>query len=109
MMLNGASLTGGFVALTMGVVGIYAGGAPSLALISELAAGPGLLIALPFYNSVGNIGGFIGPYFVGTCLQRYNSFAVALPVLGAALTMAGVMMLALGPWLPRHQAARSHD
>ena len=37
--------------LTIGVVGVYSGAAPSLALVSELAAGPGLVVALPLYNS----------------------------------------------------------
>ena len=43
----------GFLVLSVGVVGVYSGSAPGLALLSELASGPGLVAALPLYNSSG--------------------------------------------------------
>ncbi|KAG2451071.1 hypothetical protein HYH02_004339 [Chlamydomonas schloesseri] len=42
----------GFAALGLGIVGNYCGSGPGLALLSELAAGPGLVVALPLYNSI---------------------------------------------------------
>lgn len=41
----------GFACLCCGVIGINCIAAPSLALLSEAAAGPGLVVALPMYNS----------------------------------------------------------
>ncbi|KAG2428194.1 hypothetical protein HXX76_011874 [Chlamydomonas incerta] len=109
----------GFAALGLGIVGNYCGSGPGLALLSELAAGPGLVVALPLYNSIGVFGGFLGPTLVGWLVQRARDdaegegeggaaaalhgggFGVSAMVLGAALAMAGVLTLALGAWLGR--------
>ncbi|GLC36236.1 hypothetical protein PLESTB_001365400 [Pleodorina starrii] len=107
----------GFLALSLGVIGVYCGSGPSLSLISELAAGPGLVVALPLYNSLGTLGGFLGPAIVGWLVQRANSsaasgtsaaaviqgggFGVSAVVLGTCLFLAGVMVLLLGAAIGR--------
>ncbi|GIL77954.1 hypothetical protein Vretimale_6517 [Volvox reticuliferus] len=108
----------GFLALSLGVVGVYCGSGPSLSLVSELAAGPGLVVALPLYNSLGTLGGFLGPAIVGWLVQgAYNNvarnssstttviqsggFGVSAMVLGSALCLAGLMVLALGAAMGR--------
>ncbi|GIL50120.1 hypothetical protein Vafri_6431 [Volvox africanus] len=113
----------GFLALSLGVVGVYCGSGPSLSLVSELAAGPGLVVALPLYNSLGTLGGFLGPAIVGWLVQgAYNNaardtssttavihgggFGVSAMVLGSALCLAGFMVLALGATMGRLPAVR---
>ncbi|GFH26820.1 putative metabolite transport protein NicT, partial [Haematococcus lacustris] len=46
-LLAAASPVAGFLCVSAGIMGVYSGSAPSLALLNELAAGPGLVVALP--------------------------------------------------------------
>ncbi|MEW5307544.1 MAG: hypothetical protein WDW36_009932 [Sanguina aurantia] len=96
-----ASLGLGFVALTFGVIGVYAGAGIALSLLSELAAGPSLVAALPLYNSLGNIGGFVGPVMVGALVAQTRSFAMPTMLMGASLFLAGAMVLAMRCYDPR--------
>ncbi|PNH10102.1 putative metabolite transport protein NicT [Tetrabaena socialis] len=110
----------GFMVLSLGVVGVYCGSGPCLSMLSELAAGPGLVVALPMYNSLGTMGGFVGPALVGFMVQRAQGtaaraasldaksaaavihgggFGVSAVLLGSALCLAGVMVLCLGAHL----------
>ncbi|KXZ42776.1 hypothetical protein GPECTOR_119g407 [Gonium pectorale] len=105
----------GFAALSLGVVGVYGGSGPSLSLLSELAAGPGLVVALPLYNSLGTLGGFLGPSVVGLLLQRSaaaqgaaghapsagGGFGPSAVMMGSAMILAGALVLMLGASLGR--------
>ena len=68
---------------------------------SESLAGTGAAAGIALINSVGNLGGFLGPYLIGWIRMRTGSFTLALialamfPLLGAAITLAS-----------RHSAAR---
>jgi MFS transporter, ACS family, tartrate transporter len=57
---------------------------------SAAAASIGLI------NSVGNLGGFVGPLVMGYLATRTHSFAAGLLYLVASLFLAGVLMLAVG-------------
>jgi ACS family tartrate transporter-like MFS transporter len=46
-------------------------------------------------NSVGNIGGFVGPTVVGFLRERTQRFESGLVFLGATLAVAGVLALSL--------------
>lgn len=96
-----ASLVLGFIALTCGVVGVYAGSGIALSLLSELAAGPSLVAALPLYNSLGTFGGFVGPAMVGALVAQTQSFALPTMIMGASLFLAGSMVLAMRFYDPR--------
>ena len=58
---------------------------------SEAAAAGGIALI----NSVGNLGGFAGPYLAGFVVQRTNNFAAALLTMGAALALAAIVAIAL--------------
>jgi nitrate/nitrite transporter NarK len=58
-------------------------------------------------NSVGNLGGFAGPYLTGSVRQTTGSFAGALLYLAASLTAAGLLILTLRNTAPRSEVARS--
>jgi MFS transporter, ACS family, tartrate transporter len=51
-------------------------------------------------NSVGNIGGFVGPSLLGYVHDRTQSFAAGLVVIGGVLVAAAALTLAL----PRQRA-----
>mmetsp|Transcript_23433 Transcript_23433/g.60001 ORF Transcript_23433/g.60001 Transcript_23433/m.60001 type:complete len:502 (-) Transcript_23433:214-1719(-) len=92
-LLAARSPLAGFLCLAVGVVGVYAGSAPALSLVTDLAAGPGLVVALPMYNALGNIGGFVGPTLIGYMLTTWRSFAAPTVLMGSSLAAAGAMVL----------------
>src|SRR5437660_2113645 len=65
---------------------------------SAAAASIGLI------NSVGNLGGFVGPMVMGYLASRTHSFSAALLYLVASLFASGILMLAVGK-----QAGRSEN
>jgi len=83
--------------LGLASVGIYALLGPFWAIppifLRGAAAGGGIALI----NSVGNLGGFVGPYLMGWIKESTGSFTAGLGVLAACLAMAGVLVLALRP------------
>ena len=58
-------------------------------------------------NSIGNLGGFVGPYLTGWIKQTTGSFAGALIYLAVSLTAAGLLILTLRNAAPQPEAVRS--
>ena len=63
---------------------------PSAFLTGTAAAGGIALI-----NSIGNLGGFAGPYFVGWIKAETGGYALALLIIGAGLVVSGAIALAM--------------
>ncbi|MDF5728595.1 MAG: hypothetical protein PUP92_11300 [Rhizonema sp. PD38] len=61
---------------------------PTAFLSGTAAAGSYALI-----NSVGNLGGFVGPYVIGAIKDATHSFTGGLLVLAAALLVGGILTL----------------
>jgi MFS family permease len=61
-------------------------------ILTEAAAAGGIALI----NSVGNLGGFAGPYVAGFIVQRTHNFASALITMGVALTIASGVALGAG-------------
>jgi nitrate/nitrite transporter NarK len=61
---------------------------------SAAAASIGLI------NSVGNLGGFVGPLIMGYLVTRTHSFNAGLSYLVGSLCLSGVLMLAVGVGRP---------
>ena len=57
---------------------------------SAAAASIGLI------NSVGNLGGFVGPLVMGYLVSRTHSFSAGLSYLVGSLCLSGMLMLAIG-------------
>jgi len=80
-------------ALSLAAAGIWGTLGPFWAMSSESLAGAGAAAGIALINSVGNLGGFVGPYLIGWVRTRTNSFAWALlflalfPIAGAAITL----------------------
>jgi ACS family tartrate transporter-like MFS transporter len=62
-------------------------------LLAAGAAAAGIALA----NSIGNIGGFLGPTLVGYVTEATGSYAAALCMLAAFVAGSGVLVLALAP------------
>jgi len=88
-------------ALSLAAAGIWGTLGPFWALSSESLAGAGAAAGIALINSVGNLGGFLGPYLIGWIRTRTDSFSMALialamfPFVGAAITL-----------MSRHTASR---
>jgi MFS transporter, ACS family, tartrate transporter len=75
---------------------------PSLFLTEAAAAG-----SIGLINSVGNLGGFLGPFLLGTLEHYTGSFQVGLLILCTSMIVSGTIILALG--LGRHTpTAKTH-
>jgi MFS transporter, ACS family, tartrate transporter len=61
------------------------------AILSEAAAAA----SIGFINSVGNLGGFTGPFVIGYLSTRTNSFGPGLAVVLTAMILSGVIVLRL--------------
>ncbi|WP_288193136.1 MFS transporter [uncultured Phyllobacterium sp.] len=87
-------------------VGIYASLGPFWAMPPVFLQGTAAAGGIALINSVGNLGGFVGPYLVGWIKQSTGSFQIGMGVLACCLAAAAVMVLFLGRELKssRHDA-----
>lgn len=82
-------------ALTLAFVGLKAAMGPFWAMGTSVLSGTAAAGGIAFINSVGNLGGFVGPTLVGLIRDRTGSSAAALPVLGGALLLMGLFALTI--------------
>jgi ACS family tartrate transporter-like MFS transporter len=91
-------------ALSLAALGIWSALGPFWTLPPAFLAGSAAAGGIALINSVGNLGGFVGPYALGLLKQETGSFRAGLLML--ALSLLAVVVLALR--LPRGSpAARS--
>jgi ACS family tartrate transporter-like MFS transporter len=88
------------VAMSFAAIGIY-GSKPSFwPLPSSFLTGPAAAGGIALVNSIGNLGGFVGPYAVGWIKDSTGSFEAALYFLaGCALASAVIAFFGLQPRL----------
>jgi len=67
-----------------------------LALSAGFASGSAAAGAIALVNSIGNLGGFVGPYLVGLVKEHTHSFAGGLVTLAGGLVLAGLIALGIG-------------
>ena len=82
-------------ALSLAFIGIKSTIAPFWAMTTAFLGGTGAAAGIAFINSVGNLGGFAGPYLVGIIKDHTGSNVAALLLLGAALLDMALFTLAL--------------
>jgi ACS family tartrate transporter-like MFS transporter len=75
-------------------VGISAAKAPLWAMVSTFMSGAGAAAGIAMINSIGNLGGFIGPYMIGWIKGKTGSYSGGLYLVGATLALSvGVTLL----------------
>jgi D-galactonate transporter len=103
--LGGAGLIAGaylgdpviaMIALTLGAVGIHAALPTFWTLPTALLTGTAAAGGIALINSIGNIGGFAGPYLVGWIRDTFKDPALATASLGGFLILSGLVTLILG-------------
>jgi MFS transporter, ACS family, tartrate transporter len=87
------------VALSLAMLGLASMLGPFWAFATSFLGGAGVASAagIALVNSVGNIGGFVGPNIVGYVRQTTSGFAGGLVVIGAILACGGLLALMVNP------------
>ena len=90
--------------VSLAAAGIYGRNGPFWALPREFLAGPAAAGGLALINTIGSLGGFVGPYVVGLVREATGEFSGGLLVLSLALLGAGLLTLSLRRWRPVPEA-----
>jgi ACS family tartrate transporter-like MFS transporter len=98
-------------ALALVSFGSNASKPPLWAVPSMFLSGPAAAAGIAWINSLGNIGGFAGPFMIGWAKSRWGSYSGGLDMVAALLAISAVLMLKLRGRLqravPPADAARS--
>jgi ACS family tartrate transporter-like MFS transporter len=99
------SALGVVLALALVSFGSNASKPPLWAVPSVFLSGPAAAAGIAWINSLGNIGGFAGPYMIGWARSRWGSYTAGLDLIAVLLAISSVLMLALSGRLRRDAAA----
>jgi D-galactonate transporter len=80
-------------ALSLAMLGLASMLGPFWAFATSFLGGIGAAAGIALVNSVGNVGGFVGPNIIGYVQQTTNGFRGGLVVIGAVLAAGGVLVL----------------
>ena len=84
-------------ALSIAALGIWGAMGPFWTMPAAILRGTAAAGGLALVNSVGNIGGFVGPFVVGWMREATGSFGAGLVLLSAVLVAGAVVALSLRP------------
>jgi MFS transporter, ACS family, tartrate transporter len=79
--------------ITVAVLGVFSMMGPFWAMPTSLLTGTAAAAAIALINSIGNLGGFFGPYIIGLVRTHTGSFKDGLLVIGATLAVGGAIAL----------------
>src|SRR6516162_6349234 len=84
------------VALTICAMGAYAALATFWTLPTGFLTGSAAAGGIALINSIGNLGGFVGPYAIGWLKDATGEITLGLVVLAAGPILAGVVTFLMG-------------
>ncbi len=84
------------VALTFAAIGMYCSQPVFWAMPTSYLTGVAAAGGIAFINSVGNLGGFVGPFMVGWLKDNAGGFQAGLIFLGSCLLMGSIVALIVG-------------
>jgi ACS family tartrate transporter-like MFS transporter len=91
-------------ALGLGTVCLYAMAGPFWAIPPAFLGGTAAAGGIALVNSIGNLGGFIGPYLMGWLKQDTGDYRSGMAALALSLAASAVLTLVLGRRLRRRPA-----
>ena len=83
------------LALAIASFGVNGAKRPVWAMQSLFLSGASAAAGIALINSLGNLGGFLGPMMLGWIKERWGSYAGGLCVVGAMMAFSAVAILAL--------------
>jgi ACS family tartrate transporter-like MFS transporter len=84
------------LALVLVNVGISAAKAPLWAMPSTFLSGAGAAAGIAMINSIGNLGGFVGPFAIGWLKSVTGGYAAGLYVVAGSLAVSALLTLMIG-------------
>jgi sugar phosphate permease len=84
-----------FIFTCVTAIGVYVGMGVWWSVPISFLSGPAAAGATGLINSVGNMGGWVGPYFVGFIKNSTGSYTTAYICLSVSLIISGLVMLTL--------------
>jgi nitrate/nitrite transporter NarK len=84
------------VALTIASMGTASSTAPYWTLPASFLIGSAAAGGIALINSIGNLGGFVGPYAIGWIKEATGDINLGLVALAAGPIMAGLIVLLMG-------------
>jgi ACS family tartrate transporter-like MFS transporter len=81
------------LALALAVSGRWSAVAPFWGLSTAFLSGTAAAGAIALINSVGNLGGFAGPYVMGWLKDTTGDYRIGLRILGATMCLGGFLAL----------------
>jgi MFS family permease len=81
--------------LSVAMLGLASMFGPFWTLATSFVSGRGAAAGIALINSVGNIGGFVGPSLVGALRASSEGFASALLAVGTTVLLGGLLVLAV--------------
>ena len=84
-----------FCAICLGASGIWSTLGPFWSLPTAFLSGRAAAGGVALINSVGNVGGFVGPYIIGYVRQATQSFTNGMLVLAGTLLIAALLALSV--------------
>ncbi len=85
-----------FLALTVATIGTYATFGPFWSIPPAFLSGPAAAAGIALINSIGNLGGFAGPYLIGWVKQTTGTYSAAMAAFASIALFAALMMTAIG-------------
>jgi ACS family tartrate transporter-like MFS transporter len=90
-----------FILIIIATAGIYSFFGPFWTLPAVFLAEAAAAVGIATVNSVGNLGGFIGPSLVGALVKETGSTSAGLIAIGACLAFCGLLTLVVRAQPPR--------
>ena len=91
-----SSLVPTLIAITLAVVGMNAFKAPFFNIPPQFLGGAAAAGGIALINSLGSLGGFLGPYLLGALRETTGSFSLGLLSLASLLGLSVVLVLLFG-------------
>jgi ACS family tartrate transporter-like MFS transporter len=82
-------------ALALAAIGLYSATPPFWSLPTAFLRGDGAAAGIGLINSVGNLGGFVGPFVMGWMQNVSGDFRVGLRVLATSAVCSGLLVLTI--------------
>ena len=81
--------------LSLVAAGAYSIAGPFWSLPSEFLAGYAAASGIAFINSIGNLGGFAGPYAIGLIKDKTGSLFWGLAFVGTSMLVSAMLLMLL--------------
>lgn len=85
------------VAIAIATIGLYGCKPPFWTMPSEFLTGSAAAAGIAMINSIGNLGGFVGPFVVGWIKDKTGGFGAALGFLACCAVLSALIALFFAP------------